>query len=122
MTGVAAWWREVKRRRLHQKMVRRAERYAMNERLAAVDDEISAAEEWERQLRAAARDRASVAAMTGNLTANDRCDRCRAAASMRVTLHSGQSLLFCAHHGREHAAKLREVAHTILDESGKIGR
>jgi hypothetical protein len=37
-----------------------------------------------------------------------------------VTLTSGGELLFCAHHGREHADKLRNIAITIHDETGKL--
>jgi hypothetical protein len=29
-------------------------------------------------------------------------------------------LLFCAHHGREHAEKLRNIAITIHDETGRL--
>lgn len=54
------------------------------------------------------------------LTAADRCDRCGAQAYLRVRLGSGGELLFCAHHGREHSAKLREVAVAITDESAKL--
>jgi hypothetical protein len=39
---------------------------------------------------------------------------------VRATLAGGGELLFCAHHGREHAAKLREVAVTIRDEEGVL--
>jgi hypothetical protein len=55
------------------------------------------------------------------LTAADRCDRCGAQAYVRVTLETGGELLFCAHHGREHADKLREVARDIQDETGRLG-
>ena len=55
------------------------------------------------------------------LTATDRCDRCGARASIRAVLPGGGDLLFCAHHGREHAAKLREVAVKILDDEGSLG-
>ncbi|AUS77796.1 hypothetical protein C1701_04845 [Actinoalloteichus sp. AHMU CJ021] len=53
--------------------------------------------------------------MTGTLTrpelrASDRCDRCGAAAKVRAVLPSGGELLFCAHHAREHEARLRELA------------
>ncbi len=56
--------------------------------------------------------------MTGTListplTAADRCDRCGAAARMRVTLPSGGELLFCSHHGHEHEARLREQGASI---------
>ncbi len=54
------------------------------------------------------------------LVAADRCDRCGAQAYLRVTLASGAELLFCAHHGREHEARLRQVAATIQDESGRL--
>ena len=54
------------------------------------------------------------------LTAADRCDRCGAQAYVRVTLASGFDLLFCAHHSKEHADKLKQVALEIHDESAKI--
>jgi len=54
------------------------------------------------------------------LTAADRCDRCGAPAYVRVTLTSGFELLFCAHHSKEHADKLRQVALEIHDESERI--
>ena len=40
------------------------------------------------------------------LNASDRCDRCGAQAFVRVTMASGFELFFCAHHSKEHAAKL----------------
>ena len=43
------------------------------------------------------------------LTAADRCDRCGAAAKARAVLPSGGELLFCGHHARAHADKLREM-------------
>ena len=55
------------------------------------------------------------------LTAEDRCDRCGAQAYLRVVLHAGGELLFCAHHAREHGDKLREVAVTVHDETNKLG-
>jgi hypothetical protein len=51
------------------------------------------------------------------LSKEDRCDRCGAQAYVRVTLTSGGELLFCSHHTREHAKKLREIALTIHDET-----
>lgn len=44
------------------------------------------------------------------LTASDRCDRCGAAAQVRVILPSGGELLFCGHHAREHQPRLRELS------------
>ena len=57
--------------------------------------------------------------LTG-LSAVDRCDRCGAQAYVRVELAGGAELLFCAHHARQHEDKLREVAITIHDESGRL--
>ncbi len=57
---------------------------------------------------------------TSPLTAADRCDRCQAQAYVRVLLTSGGELLFCAHHGREHAAALTTAAATIHDESERL--
>ncbi len=54
------------------------------------------------------------------LSVADRCDRCGAQAYLRVELQSGGELLFCAHHGREHEDKLREVAATVVDETHKL--
>ncbi|MEO7263141.1 MAG: hypothetical protein ABI047_18100 [Jatrophihabitantaceae bacterium] len=54
------------------------------------------------------------------LTAADRCDRCGAQAYVRVTLPAGSELLFCAHHGREYAPKLRELDAAIMDESERL--
>jgi hypothetical protein len=54
------------------------------------------------------------------LSASDRCDRCGAQAYVRVTMASGFDLLFCAHHSKEHADKLKQVALKIHDESPRI--
>jgi hypothetical protein len=62
----------------------------------------------------------TTALATSPLTAADRCDRCGARAYLRVLLSSGGELLFCAHHGREHAPRLQEVAAEILDESSRL--
>ena len=48
------------------------------------------------------------------MNANDRCDRCTAAAKVRATLLNGE-LLFCGHHAKEYAAKIKEVAVTVED-------
>lgn len=47
------------------------------------------------------------------LTAADRCDRCGAAAAVRVVLASGGELLFCGHHATEHSARLEELAAVV---------
>ena len=54
------------------------------------------------------------------LNAADRCDRCGAQAYVRVTMANGFELFFCLHHSKEHAAKLKQVALTIHDESERI--
>ncbi|MFI6594826.1 hypothetical protein ACIBHX_01185 [Nonomuraea sp. NPDC050536] len=54
------------------------------------------------------------------LTALDRCDRCGAQAYIRATLPVGGELLFCAHHGRQHVAALREKGAEIMDESARL--
>jgi hypothetical protein len=59
-------------------------------------------------------------APTSPLTAVDRCDRCGAQAYLRVELAGGGDLLFCAHHAREHGDKLREIAVSVHDETGKL--
>ena len=66
------------------------------------------------------RDDVTATLATDTLTAADRCDRCRAQAYVRVVLTSGGELLFCAHHGRAHAEKLRQVAASITDESARL--
>ncbi len=53
------------------------------------------------------------------LTAADRCDRCGAQAYVRARLHAGGELLFCAHHGREHLPKLKDLAE-IEDQSDRL--
>ena len=43
------------------------------------------------------------------LTLADRCDRCGAAAKVRAVLPKGGELLFCGHHAKAHADRLREM-------------
>ena len=59
-------------------------------------------------------------APTKPLTALDVCDRCGAQAYVRVLLANSGELLFCAHHGRQHAKALAEVAVDIQDESNRL--
>ena len=56
-----------------------------------------------------------------DLTAADRCDRCGAQAFFRAVLTNGE-LLFCAHHGRAHLARLAEVAVEVQDGTAAINR
>jgi hypothetical protein len=39
----------------------------------------------------------------------ERCDRCGAAALVKVTLSTGGELHFCGHHARKHATRLLEI-------------
>ena len=81
---------------------------------------------WTRSRRR--REEAEKAALAGalaaatSLTTVDRCDRCGAQAYVRVLLASRLELLFCAHHGREHAAALAQVAAEIHDETRRLRR
>ena len=59
---------------------------------------------------------------TGKLTTMDRCDRCGAQAYVRVLLSSRRELLFCAHHNRQHARVLVEIAVEIQDETRRLDR
>jgi ribosomal protein L37E len=56
------------------------------------------------------------------LNSLDRCDRCGAQAYVRAILISGGQLLFCAHHGKTYAQRLRSVEATIQDESEKLAK
>jgi hypothetical protein len=58
----------------------------------------------------------------GTLTAMDRCDRCGAQAYVRVLLPSRLELLFCAHHNRQYASALTEIAVEIRDETDRLAR
>jgi hypothetical protein len=54
------------------------------------------------------------------LTAMDLCDRCGAQAYVRVLLPGSGELLFCAHHGRQHAEALAKIGAGIQDETGRL--
>ena len=54
------------------------------------------------------------------LTATDRCDRCGAQAYVRVLLSSRLELLFCAHHNRQYASALANIAVEIQDETMRL--
>ena len=57
---------------------------------------------------------------TTPLNALDRCDRCGAQAYVRATLLNGGELLFCGHHGKEYAEKLKRVSAKIHDETDRL--
>jgi len=77
---------------------------------------------WTRSRRRREETETTALAAATSLTAVDRCDRCGAQAYVRVLLASRLELLFCAHHGREHAAALAQVAAEIHDETRRLRR
>lgn len=55
------------------------------------------------------------------LNVSDRCDRCGAQAYIKATIGDGLGLLFCAHHGRQHIEKLRDMDDVrIVDETHRL--
>ena len=50
------------------------------------------------------------------LTAADRCDKCRAQAFVRVTLPSGLDLLFCGHDYAAHETALAAQGVEVFDQ------
>ncbi len=44
------------------------------------------------------------------LAADERCDRCNAAAKLRVRLAEGGELVFCGHHANKYAEQLIKIA------------
>lgn len=64
----------------------------------------------------------TAAMATQPLNATDLCDRCGAQAYVRVVLPGTGQLLFCAHHGRQHADALAKVAVEIHDETERLTR
>lgn len=50
------------------------------------------------------------------LTAAERCDRCGAAAAVRVRLATGGELLFCGHHAKQHSARLTELSAVLSEQ------
>jgi hypothetical protein len=63
---------------------------------------------------------AGVRARIWRLTAVDRCDRCGAQAYVRVLLPGRLELLFCAHHNRQYASALANIAVEIQDETMRL--
>ncbi|GEL24712.1 hypothetical protein PSU4_36660 [Pseudonocardia sulfidoxydans NBRC 16205] len=55
-------------------------------------------------------------AVTRPLTRADRCDACGAAARVRVVLPTSAELLFCGHHARRHAPRLREIGAELVTD------
>jgi hypothetical protein len=72
---------------------------------------------WDRSQEGRLESERAGAVFARRLTAWDRCDRCGAQAYVRVLLPSHLELLFCAHHHRQYAPALREIAVAISDET-----
>ena len=53
------------------------------------------------------------------LSAADRCDSCGAQAYIAAEVN-GSELLFCAHHGRQHADALKSKGAAIVDETNRL--
>ena len=87
---------------------------------------MSARESWTRRgAQSPERDEAApgrAPGVPGPMNAACRCDRCGAQAYVRVLLRTRQDLLFCAHHYRQHAPALANVAVTIHDETRWLAR
>jgi hypothetical protein len=60
--------------------------------------------------------------LAGSLTTTDRCDRCGSRAYVRVVLPSRLELLFCAHHLRQYAPTLGEIAVEIRAVTNRLAR
>lgn len=56
--------------------------------------------------------------MQNELTLKDRCDRCSAAAMVRVSIGE-LPLDFCGHHYRKNEAKLSEIGAKVLVDNTK---
>jgi hypothetical protein len=60
-----------------------------------------------------------IAAEERELTLNDRCDSCGAAARVVATMINGE-LLFCGHHGRSLKNSLVPKAIRVYDPEGEL--
>ncbi len=87
---------------------------------------MSAREPWTRRRQQRGELGESVASgalgSAGLMNAGQRCDRCGAQAYVRAILPSYRELLFCAHHYRQHAPVLAEVAAEIRDETERLAQ
>ncbi len=48
-----------------------------------------------------------------HFAAEERCDRCNAAAKLRVRLSEGGELVFCGHHANKYAEHLVKIADSV---------
>ncbi len=86
--------------------------------IATVDQDVRSAAPTVAPLTLA--DRCDASAVVGGSNGRTGRGACGAQGFVRAVLPSGNDLVFCAHHGREHAPKLREVAAEIRDESERL--
>ena len=66
--------------------------------------------------RAATVDKPSEEEIPARFNSTDRCDACGAQAYIGATVN-GTELIYCAHHGKKYAAKLKTMASTWYDET-----
>lgn len=57
-----------------------------------------------------------------SVSVDDRCDRCNAAAKLRLTLACGSELVFCGHHANRYADDLLKVMVSYVAEAGFVWR
>ena len=65
-------------------------------------------------------DRCDASAVVGGSNGRTGRGACGAQGFIRAVLPSGDDLVFCAHHGREHEAALAAAGATIRDETDTI--
>lgn len=58
-------------------------------------------------------------AKSDQLNVSDRCDRCGAQAFV-LAINEDHDLMFCNHHGKEHAEALKDQGFILMDESYKL--
>ncbi|WP_456996965.1 DUF7455 domain-containing protein [Geodermatophilus sp. SYSU D00805] len=67
-------------------------------------------------------DRCDASAVVGGPDSRTGRGACGAQALIRAVLPSGEDLVFCAHHGREHEVALAAAGATVHDGTGAITR
>ena len=65
-------------------------------------------------------DRCDASAVVGGPNGRTSRGACGVQGFIRAVLPSGNDLVFCAHHGREHEAALAAAGATVRDETGTI--
>jgi hypothetical protein len=86
--------------------------------LATVDENVAFATPAVAPLALA--DRCDASAVVGGPNGRTGRGACGAQGFIRAVLPSGNDLIFCAHHGREHEVALAAAGATVHDETGRI--